>query len=189
MALAALKLLEAEQGPVLEAFPEEAPKIASAERDDSATWACPVSFTPQQAEMSEQEQLAAHLHQEVTELRPWYDLGLEKRGRTAMVTFDPQTAADLLAEYLTNGSDHTSNTEFSPGVALRLAAQDIKVFYFESITSRPGTQTPDSKTFSNWFWNETAAGKSLQTVKEKYLESKDKELRLTAQKFLVPMPQ
>lgn len=187
--LAALKLLEAEKGPVLEAFPEEAPEIASAESEESATWACPVSFAPQQAEMSDCEQLAADLQQEVTELRPWYDLGLEKRGRTAMVTFDPQAAANLLAEYLTNGSEYTSNTEFSPGVALRLAAQDIKAFYFEAATSRPGAQTPDSKTFGKWFWNQTAAGKTLQTVKEKYLESEDKELRLTAQKFLVPMPQ
>jgi hypothetical protein len=72
---------------------------------------------------------------------------------------------------------------------LRLAAQDIKAFYFEAATSRPGAQTPDSKTFGKWFWNETTAGKTLQTVKEKYLESEDKELRLTAQKFLVPMPQ
>ncbi|MFO7875372.1 MAG: hypothetical protein R6U55_02170 [Desulfovermiculus sp.] len=167
VALAALKLLEAEQGPVLESFPEEAPEVAPAESEEAAIWSCPVSFAPQQAEMSDHEQLVANLQQEVTELRPWYDLGLEKRGRTAMATFEPQTAANLLAEYLTNGSDHSSNMEFSPGVALRLAAQDIKAYYFEAVTSRPGAQTPDSKTFSNWFWNETAAGKTLQTVKEK----------------------
>lgn len=189
VALAALKLLEAEQGPVLDSFPEEAPEVAPAEAEESATWSCPVSLAPQQTGMTDQEQLAASLHQEITELRPWYDLGLENRGRTAMVTFDPQTAASLLAEYLTNGSDHTSTTEFSPGVALRLAAQDIKAFYFEAVTSRPGAQAPDSKTFSNWFWNETAAGKTLQTIKETCLESQDKELRMTAQKFLVPMPQ
>lgn len=186
---AALKLLEADQGPVLESFPEEAPDSAGTENEETSTWACPVSFSPPSADQSEQEEMAGALHRELAKLRPWYDLGLEKRGRTALVTFDPESAATLITDYLVRGEPSSPPNDLSPGVALRLAAQDLRAFYFEAATSRPGAQVPDSRTFNSWFWNETAAGKVLQAVKEVCLQSSDQELGMTAKMFLVPMPQ
>lgn len=185
--LAALRLFQAEKGPVLEYFSEEAPDEHRSENKDSASWACPVSFAPSSEEKSEQEELAAAMHKELAELRPWYDLGLEKRGRTAVVTFDPEAAASLFAGYLTGSDPGGDHGELSPGVALRLACQDLKAFYFEAATSRPGAETPESNDFSRWFWNQTAAGQVLQAVKDICAGYSDQELATTAMKFLVPM--
>lgn len=189
VALAALNLLEAEQGPVLESFPEEAPDAAQKDEEQSAAWSCPVSFSPPSGEMSEMEGLAASLHREVAELRPWYDLGLERRGRTALVTFEPESTAGLLEEFLTLDEPTSAGEEQPPAVALRLAAQDLKAFYFEAAISRPGAEIPDSRVFSSWFWKETAAGKALDAIRKKFKDSPDKDLGLTAKMFLVPMPQ
>lgn len=187
--LAALNLLEAEQGPILESFPEEAPDAAPEAEEQSAAWSCPVSFSPPSGEKSELEELAASLHREVAELRPWYDLGLEQRGRTAMVSFDPESAAGLLEQFLTQDEPPSSRGESRPAVSLRLAAQDLKAFYFEAAISRPGAGTPDSRAFSNWFWYDTAAGKALDAIRNKFKDSSDKDLSTTAKMFLVPMPQ
>ena len=189
VALAALNLLEGEQGPILKSFPEEAPDAAPDEEEQSAAWSCPVSFAPPSGEKSELEELAASLYREVAELRPGFDLGLERRGRTAMVTFDPDSAAGLLEQFLTEESPPSSGGELSPAVSLRLAAQDLKAFYFEAAISRPGAETPDSRAFSNWFWKDTAAGKTLDATREKFKDSRDKDLSMTARMFLVPMPQ
>jgi len=74
-------------------------------------------------------------------------------------------------------------------VALRLAAQDLKAFYFEAAVSRPGATTPDSAAFNHWFWQETAAGKALKAVKEKCRNESDKALQLVGNLLLVPMSQ
>ncbi len=189
VALAALDLLEAEQGPVLESFPEEAPDAGQVDEEQSAAWSCPVSLAPPSGGTSEGEALAASLHREIAELRPWYDLGLEGRGRTAMVTFDPESAASLLEGFLTREEPPSPEGDLDPAVALRLAAQDLKAFYFEAAISRPGAETPDSGAFSDWFWKETAAGAALQAIRETCKDSRDKGLALTAKMFLVPMPQ
>ncbi len=185
--LAALKLLEAEQGPVLEYFQQEAPHSVQSESDQPITWACPVNFSPGAGGKKVQEELGNALHRELAELRPWYDLGLERHGRTALAAFTPEAAASLIADYLVNGSPSAPPKELTPGVALRLAAQDLKAFYFEAASSRPGAGVPNSRVFSSWFWNETAAGKTLQEVKDICVQSADKELRMTAKMFLVPM--
>jgi hypothetical protein len=179
--------LEAEQGPVLEYFAEEAQESDQGVSDESIVWACPVNFSPDPGDKNVEEELSDALQRELAELRPWYDLGLERHGRTALAAFVPEAASSLIADYLVNGSPSTPPKEFSPGVALRLAAQDLKAFYFEAASSRPGANVPNSQAFNSWFWNETAAGRALQEVKDICLQSQDKELRMTAKAFLVPM--
>ncbi len=74
-------------------------------------------------------------------------------------------------------------------VALRLAAQDLKAFYFEAVIAKPGATVPQSGEFNNWFWQETTAGKILKAVKERCLTETDKALRLAGILLLVPMSQ
>jgi hypothetical protein len=74
-------------------------------------------------------------------------------------------------------------------VALRLAAHDLKAFYFEAAIARPGTALPDSATFNKWFWNETAAGQLLKDVKERCMNDADKSVRMTGAMLLVPLGQ
>lgn len=184
--LAALRLLEVE-GPILEHFPREAPETSQANEEEASTWACPVSFSSPSEEG--EEDLATALRREATELRPWYDLRLEQQGRTAMVSFDPQGAVGLIEQYLTTPLPQEPHGELSPAVALRLAAQDLKIFYFEAVTAKPGARILNSRDFSHWFWHRTSAGKALKAIKTNCEESQDQELQTTAKRFLVPMIQ
>ncbi len=186
--LAALSLFAAEKGPVLEAFPEEAP-VFSENTAEEDTWACPVGFSPPREEETDLEARIQALMREVAELRPWYDMGLEKRGRTAMADFDPETAAGVLCDYLCGKDIGIPEKEISPAVALRLAAQDLKSFYFEAAISRPGAKTPDSKAFTNWYWTQTAAGQILKDIREKCANEEDRDLQMAGKMFLVPMGQ
>lgn len=182
-----LGLLEAENGPVLAAFDQEAPQAGGGIPDSEAPWACPVNLPVPQAEETGMEKRVAAFNREIAELRPWYDLGMEKRGRTAITDFAPETAAGILTGYLLDEPVDIPRKDISLAVALRLAAQDLKAFYFEAAISRPGARVPGSHEFSDWYWNRTAAGVILREVQRKCAGEPDKELRLTGKVFLVPI--
>jgi hypothetical protein len=80
-------------------------------------------------------------------------------------------------------------TDIPLALALRLAAQDLKAFYFEAAIARPGSCVPGSAAFNRWFWQETAAGRILRAVKKRCLNEKDESLRLTGAMLLIPLDQ
>ncbi len=125
----------------------------------------------------------------MAELRPWYELNIEKRGRTAVVEFDPERASELLSTFAVEGQLENPKADLAPATALRLATQDLKAFYFEAATARPGSASPASGEFSRWFWLETAAAGILRAVKERCLNEADDALRKTGAMFLIPMDQ
>jgi hypothetical protein len=98
---AALKLLEAPGGPVLEDFPEDAPVSG----DQITTLSCPVSFTREETDLTEAEQLCSALKREMASLRPWYDVSVGKRGRTTVGVskLEPDTIADFICSFLKDG--------------------------------------------------------------------------------------
>lgn len=185
--VAALELLQAPEGPLLVDFvsQETAPDGVA----EPTVWACPVSFSSQSDDMTDNEKLVDSFNREVSELRNWYNIGLSKTGRTAVVHFDPGTASHLLSAYLLKGSKKTEETNMPFGVALRLAAQDLKAFYFEAAIARPGTYLPDSETFNRWFWGDTAAGRILRGIRNRCRRETDKLLRMTGKMLLVPLGQ
>lgn len=185
--LAVLRLLETTGGPVLVDFPDEEPESVSGAGQDPAVWACPVSFSPDPKEETDLEKLRAAFSREVAELRPWYDLSLEKHDRTAVGNFDPDAAFKILDSYAFGEQPERPGTDLPLAVSLRLAAQDLKAFYFEAANARPGTASPESTAFSNWFWCETAAGQVLKSVKERCVKEDDEVLRMTGAMLLVPL--
>ena len=185
----ALKLLEAKQGPVLTEFKEEAPGSDNKALAEEEQWACPVNFSPSSEKETKLEKKIASFKREIAELRPWYDLGMEKRGRTSITEFAPESSAEILCNYLLGEQVEIPREDISFAAALRLAYQDLKAFYFESAISRPGAKVPDSKEFTEWFWNQTEAGGILRDVQKKCTGEQDQELQLTGKMFLVPMKQ
>jgi hypothetical protein len=182
--VAALRLLEAPERPVLADFPEEVPESDQ----EPGVWVCPVSFAADPKEETDTEKLRSAFRREIAELRSWYDLSLQRSGRTAMGDFDPEAASTLLDSYAFGELRVTVPGHPLP-VALRLAAQDLKAFYFEAANARPGAATPGSAAFSHWFWSETAAGRVLKLVKERCTSEDDKALRITGAMLLVPLGQ
>jgi hypothetical protein len=187
--LSALELLEAIQGPVLADFPDEAPKDTVGFGEGAEGWSCPISFSTETREETDLERLRTSLKREVAELWPWYELSIEKRGRTAVVEFGPETASELLSIFALEGRLENPKTDLSPATALRLATQDLKAFYFEAATARPGSASPASGEFSRWFWLETAAAGILRAAKERCLNETDDALRKTGAMLLIPMDQ
>jgi hypothetical protein len=187
--LAALDLLDAPEGPLLRDFPEEAPEDALDHDKGLDGWSCPVDFMHQTREENDLERLRSTFRREVAELRPWYDLSLEKRDRTAVVEFAPDSASELLGVFGTGEQPVIPKADLSLATALRLAAQDLKAFYFEAATARPGSASPSSEEFNRWFWQETAAGRILKAVKERCLKEEDKSLQMTGALLLIPLDQ
>jgi hypothetical protein len=187
--LAALELLDAPKGPILADFPHEAPEGEAGSEAGMEGWACQVSFSSAIKQETDLERLRSAFKREVAELRPWYDLSLERRDRTAVVEFGPESASELLDSFATGETPSIPKAELPLATALRLAAQDIKTFYFEAVTARPGSATPASGAFNRWFWQETAAGRILKAVKERCLTEADKSLRKTGALLLVPLDQ
>jgi hypothetical protein len=187
--LAAFDLFKAPRGPVLANFTHEGTDPAGTEGPEPSVWACPVSFTAPSKDIRDNGKLIAAFEQELAELRNWYDLERTETGRTSVVDFDPDAAAELISAYVLNETTHCPKSDLPFAVALRLAAQDLKAFYFEAIAARPGAAQPDSTAFNHWFWAETAAGQVLKALKARCLDEADKSLRMTGAMLLVPLGQ
>lgn len=187
--LAALELLDAPEGPLLVDFPEEIPEEAVEHDKDLNGWSCPVSFARQTGQENDLERLRSAFRREVAELRPWYDLNLEKSDRTAVVEFGPESASEFLGAFGTGEQPVIQKADLSLATAIRLAAQDLKAFYFEAATARPGLASPSSGEFNEWFWQESAAGRILRAVKERCLKEEDESLKMNGTLFLVPVDQ
>ena len=182
-----LELLEISDGPVLLGFPEEIGDAADSVGKAPGVWACPVGFAPAVKEETDLEKLVSEFKREAATLRPWYDLWLEKHGRSAVGNFDPDAASALLGGFALGKLNQAPAMDMSLAVAIRLAAQDLKAFYFEAAASLPGADLPESAAFNRWFWNETAAGLVLRKVKERCVDEKDESLRMTGARLLIPV--
>ena len=174
---AALRLLEAERGPVLEDFGESAPDAPTAEE---AAFACPVSFGG--ADSSEDAALA----REVAALRPWSDLARRRkgRGRAAMSGLTAEEAARFIEGFIANPALPPYRAEFPMGLALRLACEDLKAYYLEAVSAQPGALAA-AQTHA-WFWGETAAGRTLCKLRTVCLASSDPTVLAFGSNNLVP---
>ena len=90
----AFELLAAESGPIL--VDADVPEDQTGQED---VWVCPVSFPNQREDSTD---LNVRVEKEIAQLRSWYELGVERRGRTTVglspVSVDE--SAKLIARYL-----------------------------------------------------------------------------------------
>ena len=191
MILHALKLLEAKNGPVLEEFPKDAPF----KKTDGGPPACPVDFSPHTEAITEIEGLLSAFRQELSQMQNWYDLSLEKRGRTtANSTGLP---LDKIVEFLDSfiksesfiKNENTVNPrpDTSLATVLKLAVEDLKAYYLEAITIQPGQPT-DSASLADWFWGQTTAAHIINQARCICADSTDEKLKRAAN-FLIPKNQ
>ncbi|MFP6741350.1 MAG: hypothetical protein VCD33_06965 [Alphaproteobacteria bacterium] len=183
---AALALFECQGGsPILEVFADDAPGGGSSE---STGWSCPISFPPTSA-TDEPARLGAILS-ELSVLTPWQILAVESRGRTGVgaARMAIEESARFLHALLDGKgvADNPSDT-LSLGQAFRGASEDLKAFYMEAATARPGRVS--SRELADWFWGDTAAGKLLLALHGVCVESTDSGVRRVAAKQLVPRTQ
>lgn len=177
---AALNLLQRPSGPVLEDYPEDAPVINIEESQEGM--ACPISFSTDMTDAT----LLQKVEAELSQLQAWHDLAVQQRGRTATgvagVSFED--AAAFIAAWVAGAPVPAFRDDILPIDALRLACDELKTFYSESVMAQPGTHTVES--IQDWFWSQTAAGKLLFELHARTLQSQDMLEKHFAVNNLVP---
>ena len=165
----ALALLDRPSGPILDDFPDDAP--ADPVADDGEGWVCPVNF-PKPKAASEGEQLDRVLA-EIQELAPWYEVSFGLRGRTTVGASGLKTedAARYMASFAADMMTQSPLEGVAVADALRLAAEDIKAYYFEAATAQPGSGS--SEAVLQWFWFETQAAVLIRTLRDVCVTSDD----------------
>ena len=181
--LSALELLEAPEGPVLRDFEEDAPDAAVAD----VVWACPVSFSTKEAELSTADAMRKAVRKEMVELRPWYDLALKTRQRTTVGVsgLEMEPIVDFVGAFL-DGTPENPRQDIDLAYSLNYAVDDLKSFYYEAAAAQPGELSPSSKDLDAWFWEQTAAAKMLLAIKGRCLDSEDKMMQLVGKLLLIP---
>ncbi|MBW2359689.1 MAG: hypothetical protein JRG84_02190 [Deltaproteobacteria bacterium] len=181
---AALALLEAPEGPVLEDFPDE----AAGGKDDGAEapWACPI---PLQREPEADDGPATVFRRELRGLQPWYDRACEQRGHTTVGAsgLGISDLAEFLLAFLEDTAPTNPCTQLPLELALKAAAEDLKTLYFEAVTAQPGDASPTPAALDDWFWQETHAGQLLMEIKRHCVKSQDPALAMIANFMIVPV--
>jgi hypothetical protein len=168
---AAFNLLQPEQGPVLENFPEEEVPVAL------------VQASAVQQVTGEAERDPAD---EVTTLRAFYERWVEEHGgRTAVgLSGVPQRRWRGVIRFLeafSRGEDADLH-ERPAGVPgpqfIRYCVDDLKAFYYEArMTQRPNVAEAE---LHRWFWGETAVGQLIRAVAQRMATSDDPALKYFA---------
>ena len=165
----ALALLEADSGPLLvdTDVPDDPTECETA-------WVCPVSLPKAKEDVAA---LGARVERELAALRSWYDIGVERRGRTTvgLSLVSVEESARLLARYVTEPESREESDRTSVGDSLRWWASDIRSYYFEAVTAQPGDQPAEQ--LEHWFWQETAAGEMLLELRNICRNHEAEEIR------------
>ena len=183
---AALELVERAEGPVLADFPDDEPEAIEA----GAPLACPVSFAADAAKLDIDNELRDAFRAEVEGLRDWYGEAVRQRRRTTAnsIGLAPDAVAEFIAAFALGEDPANPLSEVSPAMALKMATEDLKAYYNESMTARPGGNT-DPVSLENWFWGETAAARMLNEARKECLERDGREYAFLGANWLVPRRQ
>ncbi|MBN1833335.1 MAG: hypothetical protein JW896_14620 [Deltaproteobacteria bacterium] len=179
-----LRLLDRPDGPiVLDDYPLDAPES----EEETAGLSCPVRFDDQATGAS--DPLKTRFLREIQAMRPWYDMALEKRGRTSLG--GSGVNIDLLGEYIyayVKGEEPDNPLQdVDPSVSLKLAVEDLKGYYIEAVTAQPGQEDLSSKALKEWLWDKTTAGEVLIELIKTCSQSENEKLKMMGTHFIAPI--
>lgn len=175
----ALTLAERVDVPVVERFEEEAPEAEPG--PETAGWACPVSFAAPDDDGSRADAVLG----EVALLRPWHDRARAQRKRSGLGAsrMTVEECVRFLAGCLESVPETSPAAELSLADAFKLAAEDLKLFYLEAATAKPGASSRD---LAEWFWRGTSAGELLRELSGALAQAPDQAVAIHATHTLVP---
>jgi hypothetical protein len=165
---AALALFAAPSGPVLKDYAEEAPEVSV----EDEGWVCPIAFN-----RKEDASLGERLRREVQQYRTWYDLHVQKRGRTSVGVsgLDLEILSTFLVNHAEGGSAESPDPEIGAARMLRLAVDDLKTFFFEAAEAQPGAASPNQ--LNEWFWTSTTAGETIIKLWRQVKDADDRDFK------------
>ena len=172
---AALATLEADAGPALADYPEEAGPIGLPQASEVTASANGNGNAAKPLDAAG----------EITALRGYYERWQEQRGRTAVgITGIPQRRFRGIIRFLEAyaESDEADMDERPGDVSVpqfaRYCADDLKAFCYEArMAQRPNDGEED---IHRWFWGETAVGALIDRITQRLNASGDAGLQATA---------
>jgi len=171
---AALELFEVAEGPVvLRDFPEDAPPVAAGP-EEMEGMVCPLARSTPAPDPTTLGGLGAALHEEIDQLRAWYDLNLQRRGGSAfgLSGLAIEALADRLCAILGQFDDAADGA--APELELRklkLAGDDLRTWYEEAAAAQPGGR--ESRAVRDWYYERSVAGHLLRRLRARLLASPD----------------
>lgn len=177
----ALALLERDDGPViLEDFPDQAQGWVN-----TPGWT-PPTLTARARPATPVEWQAAFAA-ELTELAPAWEAAQARHGRSTvgLAGLAPAAWPAFCAQFLAGELPHT-DTQRTPGLALRFLADDIKALYGEAAQAAPPFPAP--RQVDAWFWRQTIAGQLLIALRGVAEGSENGALKTMGTRFFVPVP-
>ncbi len=183
----ALQLLERPSGPVLEDYPHD----AAGDDAETTPVACPVNFfTPPALGMEGQALLLQNFRTEAATMKTWHAISCEKTARsTAGISgLDLLGIAELFTDFVTNTLVDAEVDGQRLSDVLRVAAEDLRTYYFEAASAQPG-QSTNPMALADWFWGETCAARVINEVRKGCLKSEAKDMLLVGKLLLIPRNQ
>tara|TARA_B100000315_G_scaffold246047_1_gene272870 strand:+ start:484 stop:1056 length:573 start_codon:yes stop_codon:yes gene_type:complete len=181
--LTALKLLERNDGPFIDDFPDAPPGPPA----DMEGWTCPVNFAVPQTDLSDIEKLALDLKQETALLRPWYEESVKNfKGRRldGLTDYSSEEIIDFLVSFVDDPSIESFMDGQPIGRALKLTSDDLKHFYFQAAMAKPGSISDIQ--MGDWYYGETLAGKLFLKLREICLDHEVEALQMIGRTNFVP---
>ena len=180
--LTALKLLERTDGPILENFNENVP-ISPDEIDAQEGWSCPVNL-PNPVST---DNFTSGIMNEISLLQPWYDHSLkEMKGRKldGLTSLNKDQIVKFLVDW-TNDHNIKSRIEGESIIrALKLAADDLRHFYYQAAMGKPGIRS--DLEMGDWFYGQTTAGLLFIEIRKIMMESDDEITKMAGRTNYVP---
>ncbi|MFC1840129.1 hypothetical protein ACFL1N_11155 [Thermodesulfobacteriota bacterium] len=179
-----ISLLERTDGPfIIDDFPEDAPES----EDEVEVLSCPVSYDDQDS--NDPDPLKTKFIREILAMRPWYDMAVKKRERTTVggSGMEIGSLGEFLYTFVEGELPENPRDDVDISVTLKLAAEDIKSYYVEGVTSQPGQEDLSSKALNDWFWNKTSAGSLLLELVRVCSKSDNEMIKMTGSHFIAPM--
>lgn len=181
-----LALFERTDGPViLVDFDKNAPDQGNPENLDGMV--CPVPL--RKPATSEEQNRVQQVLGEIEQLAPWQTRFRETNGRSTVgvCPLPLRHAVGFLGDILANQqSGAVPPDDFA--ATLRFACEDLRNFYLEAASMRPGGTAPRAQLI-DWFWGETEAGALLLALHPVCGASSNPDLQRIAEKSLIPRAQ
>ena len=182
---AALELLERNDGPsIIEDFDYDGPWV-----EPDPDWQNPAADMGAEVDVTDMASARAALQAEVEALMPLYDQAIAESGGdpVGVSGLSMDQIVDHIPAFLGDPPEtplSCTREGLSAGMQLRYGADDLKAYYLMAATAGEGNPSPGQ--LGDWFWQQTAAAKTLIALRAKWKDSDDQRLKVICGAFLVP---
>ena len=181
-----LALFERTDGPViLDDFDKDAPDQGNPENMEGLV--CPVPL--RKPDLSQEQDRIQQVLGEIEQLAPWQTEFHDNNGRSTVgvCPLPLRHAVRFLGDILASERSSAVAPE-AYDATIRFACEDLRNFYLEAASMRPGGTAPRSQLI-DWFWGETQAGALLLALHPVCSASDNPALQRIAEKSLIPRAQ